>query len=77
MSVLLELESDQLELVWDQLVQVLPYGDTEPLVPLPEGGFKVGDWDKTPERMRFEQVVDGKALKCVFSGVAYHRWFVE
>jgi CubicO group peptidase (beta-lactamase class C family) len=46
-----------------------------PLAPLGDGGFRVGETDWTPERLRFDTVIDGRAQRAVFSGTPYYRAF--
>jgi CubicO group peptidase (beta-lactamase class C family) len=46
----------------------------EPLTPLEDGSFRVGkEW--SPERLRFDSVMDGRAQRAWLSGAAYHRTF--
>jgi D-alanyl-D-alanine carboxypeptidase len=53
-------------------------GDSEPpLVPMPDGSFRVGEDPKLPERIRFDWIVDGKALKAEMNGAGYYRSFTE
>lgn len=52
----------------------LSEGD-EPLVPLPDGSFRVGADDRSPERARFDTVINGTATRAVFSGCALYRTF--
>ena len=53
-------------------------GDSEPpLVPMPDGSFRVGQDPKAPERIRFDWIVDGKALKAEMNGAGYYRSFSE
>jgi D-alanyl-D-alanine carboxypeptidase len=47
-------------------------GDT-PLVPLGPGLFRIGDEDHSPDRVRFGNVVNGRALVATFNGVDYRR----
>jgi hypothetical protein len=61
------LRSGTLWLVW-------PTGEEEPLAPLPDDVFRVGD-DMLPERLRFDQVVGGQALRARLSGTDYYRFF--
>jgi hypothetical protein len=47
-----------------------------PLVPLGaagEGLFRLGEEEHAPDRVRFEDVVGGKARRAVFSGTEYRR----
>ena len=43
------------------------------LVPLGEGVFRLGEEEHAPDRVRFEEVVGGKARRAVFSGTEYRR----
>lgn len=46
----------------------------EPVTPLEGGLFKVGE-DYSAERLRFDAIVDGKALQANLSGIPYGRFF--
>jgi CubicO group peptidase (beta-lactamase class C family) len=52
-----------------------PWGDEDPLVAREDGTFHLGAEPHSPERMRFEQVVDGQTLRATLSGCAYYRFF--
>ncbi|MDQ3693871.1 MAG: serine hydrolase [Chloroflexota bacterium] len=56
---------------------VAPYGfdDEQPLVPLGDGSFRAGADESCPERVRFDVVVDGKALRAALSDGFYERDF--
>ena len=43
-------------------------------MPLGDGLFGVGD-ERVPERLRFDAVVEGKALRANLSGCDYYRSF--
>jgi CubicO group peptidase (beta-lactamase class C family) len=45
------------------------------LAPLGDDGFRVGEPEWTPERLRFDTVVDGAAQRAVLSGTPYYRAF--
>jgi D-alanyl-D-alanine carboxypeptidase len=47
-------------------------GDT-PLVPLGADLFRIGEEDHSPDRVRFENVVNGRSLVATFNGVGYRR----
>ncbi|MES1241463.1 MAG: serine hydrolase domain-containing protein [Acidobacteriota bacterium] len=47
-------------------------GDT-PLVPLGADLFRIGDEEHSPDRVRFGNVVNGRALVATFNGVDYRR----
>jgi hypothetical protein len=53
---------------------VWPAGDEEPLTPLDKDLFRIGD-ETSPERLRFSQMVNGKALCASYSGSDYYRFF--
>jgi hypothetical protein len=57
------------------LLLVQPGGDGEPLTALGDDRFVVGDPEHSPERLVFDQVVDGQAWRATLSGAAYHRFF--
>ena len=48
--------------------------DTEqPLVPQDDGSFRVGEDEGNPETIRFDTVIDGRALRVWLSGWPYYR----
>jgi CubicO group peptidase (beta-lactamase class C family) len=47
--------------------------DVTPLVALPGGLFRVGDKDWSPERLRFDALLDGRPQRAVLSGVDHVR----
>jgi hypothetical protein len=47
-------------------------GPKDPLTPLADADFRVGE-EWSPERLRFDAVVDGRALRANLSGVDYYR----
>jgi D-alanyl-D-alanine carboxypeptidase len=51
------------------------FADEQPLVPLGDGSFRVGADETSPERVRFDVVVDGNALRAVVSDGLYERDF--
>jgi hypothetical protein len=55
-----------------ELIVIFPWGLELTLEPLPDGRFRVGD-EWSPERMRFDAIVDGAALRVDFTGEAYYR----
>ncbi len=57
------------------LVLVEPSGDEESLVPLGEDTFRIGDDPASPERLRFDAVVNGEALRANRPGCDYYRFF--
>jgi CubicO group peptidase (beta-lactamase class C family) len=52
---------------------VLSWGNEKPLTPLGEAEFRVGAEEWSPERLRFDAVVDGLALRANLSGETYYR----
>jgi CubicO group peptidase (beta-lactamase class C family) len=50
-----------------------PDGGTEPLTPLPGGGFRVGDDPDSPDRAAFEAEVEGRPMRVVVSGWPFDR----
>jgi hypothetical protein len=46
-----------------------------PLVAIGADAFRVGDVAWSPERLRFDTVLDGLAQRAVFSGTPYYRAF--
>ncbi len=49
------------------------FEEEQPLVPLGDGAFRVGEDEAGPERIRFDAVVEGRALRATLSGAAYWR----
>jgi D-alanyl-D-alanine carboxypeptidase len=47
------------------------------LVPLDDGSFRVGAEEWRPDRIRFEDVAHGKALRAVYDGTSWYRTFEE
>jgi CubicO group peptidase (beta-lactamase class C family) len=57
----------------NDLVLAYPWGGPEdPLTPFGEVDFRVGE-EWSPERLRFDAVVDGRALRANLSGADYYR----
>jgi D-alanyl-D-alanine carboxypeptidase len=59
----------------DRLLLVLPSGEETGLVPLAEGLFRVGEDERLPERLHFDTVVGGQALRANLAGCDYYRTF--
>jgi hypothetical protein len=57
------------------LVWIMPGGWEEPMTRLGDGLFRVGAEEWSPERLRFDAVVDGRALRASRSGCDYYRAF--
>jgi hypothetical protein len=53
---------------------VWPSGDEEPLTPLGQDLFRIGN-EVSPERLRFSQIAGGQALCANYSGSDYYRFF--
>jgi CubicO group peptidase (beta-lactamase class C family) len=49
--------------------------ERHPLTPLEDGGFRVGEQSFSPERLRFDTLIDGHAQRAVLSGAPYYRTF--
>jgi CubicO group peptidase (beta-lactamase class C family) len=49
--------------------------ERHPLTPLDGGELRVGEPSWSPERLRFDSVIDGAAQRAFLSGAAYHRTF--
>jgi D-alanyl-D-alanine carboxypeptidase len=47
--------------------------DTAPLVALPGGGFRAGEKDWSPERVRFDALIDGRPQRAIASGADHAR----
>jgi hypothetical protein len=47
------------------------------LVPLDDGSFRVGAEEWRPDRIRFEDVADGKTLRAVYDGANWYRTFED
>jgi D-alanyl-D-alanine carboxypeptidase len=54
---------------------IIPWGNTEPLVSLGNGLFRIGEDPKSPETLRFDTVVEGRALRVDYSGCPFYRTF--
>ena len=59
-----------------RLVLAWPSGDEEYLTPLSDTHFRVGEEAYIPERLVFDQVVTGQALRATRSGCPYYRFFL-
>ena len=57
------------------LVFIYPWGTAASLVPLKDGSFRVGADEHAPETLRFDAIVDGRALRAEYSGCPYYRAF--
>ncbi|MBC8508295.1 MAG: hypothetical protein H8D34_25850, partial [Chloroflexi bacterium] len=59
----------------DSLIFIDPFGEEEPLHQLEPGLFRIGDDPRSPEFIRFDVVIDGKAMLAIHSGGVYSRTF--
>ncbi|MFC1939284.1 serine hydrolase domain-containing protein [Chloroflexota bacterium] len=57
------------------LALIIPWGNTEPLIPLGDSIFRIGEDSRSPETLRFDAVVEGRALRADYSGCPYYRTF--
>jgi hypothetical protein len=55
------------------LTASLAWGDDKPLARIGEAEFRVGEEDWSPERLRFDAVVDGRAPRANLPGETYYR----
>jgi len=55
------------------LTAACSWGDDKPLTPLGEAEFRFGADEWSPERLRFDAIVDGQALRANLSGESYYR----
>lgn len=51
------------------------FGNAEPLTPLADGAYRFGSEEWSPERVRFDGVVDGRPTRMLFSGLPFVRRF--
>lgn len=49
------------------------FEDEQPLEPLPDGAFRVGDDPLGPERLRFDTMHEGRSIRAWLSGWPYYR----
>ena len=52
-------------------------GPQSPLTPLPGGWFRVGDYEESPERVRFDRVINGRMLRANLFYPDYYRTFTS
>jgi CubicO group peptidase (beta-lactamase class C family) len=55
-----------------ELIMIFPWGLELALEPLPDGSFRAGD-EWSPERLRFDAIVDDAALRVDFTGERFYR----
>jgi D-alanyl-D-alanine carboxypeptidase len=59
----------------DTLILLFPSGDEKTLNQLEPGLFRVGEDPRSPEFIRFDVVIAGKAMQAILSGGVYSRTF--
>jgi D-alanyl-D-alanine carboxypeptidase len=59
----------------NELVLIMPDGDEQPLVPLDDGNFRISEDPRSPERLHFDTMADGKMIRANLSGCDYFRTF--
>jgi hypothetical protein len=52
-----------------------PWGNTEPLIPIGAGLFRIGADSRSPETLHFDAFVEDRALRAEYSGCPYYRTF--
>jgi hypothetical protein len=57
------------------LTLILPQGEEEALIPLGGVTFQVGEDEHSPERIRFDTLIDGQAFRVNLSCCDYYRTF--
>ena len=57
------------------LLLVYPTGGHEPLVPLGDGRFRIGEDPRSPETIRFDAVASSRALRAIYSDCPYYRTY--
>jgi D-alanyl-D-alanine carboxypeptidase len=55
------------------LILIFPWGSEWPLMPLSDRVYRVGREEWWPERVRFDAIVDGVALRADYCGETYYR----
>jgi len=58
-----------------KLLLIEPWGGEEALVPLEGGLFRIGEDERSPERLFFDVFVDGRVIRANLSGCDYFRTF--
>ncbi|HSG45194.1 MAG TPA: serine hydrolase domain-containing protein [Anaerolineales bacterium] len=61
----------------NSLIFIHPMGEEEKLYQLDAGLFRIGDDPRSPEFIRFNLVMNGKAMQAILSGGAYSRTFTR
>ena len=57
------------------LLLVYPSGGHDPLAPIGDSLFRIGEDPRSPETIRFDSVASGRALRAIYSGCPYYRTF--
>ena len=57
------------------LLLMYPQGGHDPLVPVGDGQFRIGEDIRSPETLRFDAVASGRALRATYSGCPYYRTY--
>lgn len=57
------------------LTLIYPSGYSESLEPIGDSLFRIGEDSRSPETLRFDAVVEGRALRADYSGCPYYRTF--
>ena len=72
-----ELSNFRVALRKGALLLIIPWGNTEPLIPVGDSLFRIGADNRSPETLRFDAVVEGRALRANYSGCPYYRTFTN
>jgi hypothetical protein len=70
-----ELSNFRVVLRKDTLSIIYPSGAVDPLRPLEDGSFRIGDDHRSPETLKFDTIVESCALRAIYSGCPYYRTF--
>jgi len=57
------------------MVESFPPGSEQPLIPLGEDAFRIGADERSPETIRFDMLLEGKAMRATLSGCECYRFF--
>ena len=53
----------------------IPAGAIEPLTLLADGKFRVGEDEQSPERVWFDTIINGQALRLHYGTEVFYRFF--
>ena len=70
-----ELSNFRIVLHKDTLALIIPWGTVEPLIPIGDNLFRIGQEPQSPEILKFGSIIDGKSLLAEYSGCPYYRTF--